>query len=113
MAADSAVCVACHGPDGNSVNPAVPSIAAQPAQFISTSLYMFREGNRKDPQMSPMAKLLANADPVDLGAYFSKQNDAAPPHNGSPGDAVAGPGLPHRLERSHFHRLARLRARAT
>ena len=48
--ADPNLCAACHGENGNSANPAVPSLAQQPAQFISTSLFMFREGNRKDPQ---------------------------------------------------------------
>src|SRR5207237_1989691 len=56
------VCVACHGSAGNSTNPAVPSLSGQPAQFISTELFQFREGNRKDPQMTPMAMNLSNAD---------------------------------------------------
>ncbi len=103
MAADSAVCVACHGPDGNSVNPAVPSLAAQPAQFLSTSLYMFREGNRKDPQMSPMAKGLSNADLNELGAYFSKQKAAPPRHKSSVENAAAGPGLAKKFNCSQCH----------
>jgi cytochrome c553 len=68
------VCVACHGQGGNSGNPAVPSLAGQPQQFIVTQLFMFREGNRKDPQMSPAAAKLTNADLNDLAAYFSAQN---------------------------------------
>src|SRR2546421_11006565 len=59
QAADPNLCAACHGEGGNSVNPAVPSLAQQPAQFVSTSLFMFREGNRKDAQMSPMAANLS------------------------------------------------------
>jgi len=66
-------CVACHGPNGNSTNPAVPSLAAQPGQFIVTQLFMFRDGKRKDPQMSPVAANLTNADLDDLAAYFSAQ----------------------------------------
>ena len=49
------VCAACHGADGNSSIAANPSLAGQPAQFIATQLLMFREGNRKDAQMSPFA----------------------------------------------------------
>ncbi|HEY6822112.1 MAG TPA: c-type cytochrome [Burkholderiales bacterium] len=67
----AAVCAACHGPDGNSQNPAIPSLAGQPAQMIATQLYQFREGNRKDPQMSPMAEKLSNAEMNDLAAYFA------------------------------------------
>ena len=48
----AASCVACHG-DGRQLGRTrrVPSLAGQPAQFISTQLFMFREGNRKDPLM--------------------------------------------------------------
>jgi len=73
----AAVCAACHGPQGNSINPIMPSLAGQPKQFITTQLIMFREGNRKDPQMSPMAANLTNADINDLGTYFSAQKPAA------------------------------------
>ncbi|MGZ5090451.1 MAG: c-type cytochrome [Burkholderiales bacterium] len=67
------VCVACHGPGGNSVVPTMPSLAGQPKQFITTQLVMFREGNRKDPQMSPIAANLSNADMNDLAEYFSRE----------------------------------------
>jgi cytochrome c553 len=74
----AAVCAACHGNQGNSTNPVMPSLAGQPKQFITTQLIMFREGNRKDPQMSPMAANLSNAEINDLGTYFSAQKPAAP-----------------------------------
>ena len=74
----AAVCAACHGDKGNSTMPAIPSIAGQPRQFIATQLIMFRQGNRKDPQMSPMAASLSNADINELAAYFSAQPLAAP-----------------------------------
>jgi cytochrome c553 len=67
------VCVACHGAGGSSVNPAVPSLAGQPAQFIATQLLMFREGNRKDAQMSAFANNLSNADLNNIAAYFAAQ----------------------------------------
>jgi cytochrome c553 len=84
------VCVACHGPGGNSTNPAVPSLAAQPSQFIVTQLVMFREGNRKDPQMSPVAQSLTNADLNDLGVFFSAQTHAPPAQATDPGKTAFG-----------------------
>ncbi len=66
-------CVACHGVDGNSTQPAIPSLSGQPQQFIVTQLFMFREGKRKDAQMSPFAVNLTNADLNDLADYFSMQ----------------------------------------
>ncbi|HYU70008.1 MAG TPA: c-type cytochrome [Burkholderiales bacterium] len=83
-------CVACHGPGGNSTDPAMPSLAGQPAQFISMQLFMFREGNRKDPQMSPMASSLSNADMNELAAYFSSQKPAAALHETASENAAAG-----------------------
>jgi len=72
------VCFACHGPNGNSVNPAVPSLAGQPAQFIGTQLIMFREKRRTDPLMSPIAAPLTNAEISALGKFFTAQQRAAP-----------------------------------
>jgi cytochrome c553 len=86
-------CVACHGISGNSTDSAMASLAGQPAQFITTSLYMFREGIRKDPVMSPMASGLSNADMNELAAYFSRQKPAAPAHKTSPENAAAGARL--------------------
>lgn len=84
------VCVACHGSGGNSVNPAVPTLAGQPQQFIVTQLFMFREGKREDAQMSPFAANLSNADLNDLAAYFSAQPHAPPSHVIAPEIAAAG-----------------------
>ena len=84
------VCVACHGPNGNSTNPAMPALASQPQQFIVTQLFMFREGNRKDPQMSPVAAKLTNADLNDLAAFFSAQKRLASGQKVSPEKAKAG-----------------------
>lgn len=83
-------CVACHGPGGNSLNPAVPTLAGQPQQFIVTQLFMFREGKRQNAQMSPFAVNLSNADLNDLAAYFSAQPHAPPTHATAPETAAAG-----------------------
>ena len=96
-------CAACHGPGGNSTNPAWPSLAQQPEQFIATALYQFREGNRKDPLMTPMAKALSNADLNDLAAYFAPQKAAPPQHKTRPENAQAGPGLAQKFNCSQCH----------
>jgi len=99
----AAPCVACHGEAGNSVNPQWPSLAQQPAQFISTSLFMFREGNRKNDLMTPMAKPLSNADMNDLAAYFSAQKAAPPKHKSKPESVDAGPALTKKFNCSQCH----------
>lgn len=70
--------MACHGVDGNSISPNIPSIAAQPKQFIVTALYMYREGRRKSEVMSVFAEKLSNTDLNDLAQYFSSQKLNAP-----------------------------------
>ena len=97
------VCVECHGPDGNSANPVMPSLAGQPAQFLSIELFQFREGHRKDPQMTPMAAKLGNADMNDLAAYFSAQKLAPPAHKTDPANAAAAPDLARRFHCSQCH----------
>ena len=74
----SQVCAACHGVDGNSVIPTIPSLAGQPRQFITQALFMFREGRRKNDQMTPFAEKLSNADLNDLAQYFSAQKLTPP-----------------------------------
>jgi cytochrome c553 len=69
----AAICAACHGADGNSVNPVWPNLAGQTARYIYLQLKDFKEGRRKDPLMSPMAANLSREDMLDLAAYFSSQ----------------------------------------
>ena len=73
----SAVCAACHGPDGNSFNPEWPSLAGQHAPYLATQLEAFREGRRENPLMSPMAMGLSDEDILDLAAFYSAQSPAA------------------------------------
>jgi cytochrome c553 len=84
------VCTVCHGPGGNSTDPALPSLAGQPAQFISMQLFLFRQGDRKDPQMSPIAANLSNADMNELASYFASQRPAAPSHKTAGENTAAG-----------------------
>jgi cytochrome c553 len=76
--AKAQACMACHGPGGQSSDPAYPILAGQPAQAISIALFEFREGKRKNPLMSPMAAALSNKDLNDLAAYFASQKAPSP-----------------------------------
>jgi len=66
-------CTACHGADGNSRNPAFPSLAGQTPLYIYYQLLQFREKRRVNEQMSPFAAKLTDADMKDIAAYFSLQ----------------------------------------
>ena len=69
----SAVCAACHGPDGNSANPLWPKLAGQHAPYMVKQLKDFKSGARKDPVMAPMAAPLSDQDMENLAAYFASQ----------------------------------------
>lgn len=71
--AKSAMCMACHGPDGNSVVPTYPTIAGQHESYIVKQLHEFKNGKRKNPIMAPMAAGLNDDDMANLAAYYSSQ----------------------------------------
>jgi len=69
----AATCVACHGVDGNSVNPEWPSLAGQHPKYIAKQLRLFKTGARPNPVMAPMAMGLSDQDMQDVAAYFAAQ----------------------------------------
>ena len=73
----SLTCSACHGADGNSVNPVWPSIAGQHAGYAYQQLQAFKEGKRVNVLMSGQALLLQEQDMRDLAVYFESQVPAA------------------------------------
>jgi len=74
--AKAATCAACHGMDGNSLNPEWPSIAGQHESYIIKALRSFKSGERQNVLMSGMAMPLSDEDMADLAAYFSSQKRA-------------------------------------
>ena len=69
----SAVCSACHGAAGVSANPMWPNLAGQKDQYLIKQIKAFRDGDRKDPMMSPMAMGLSDDDIANLAAYYAAQ----------------------------------------
>jgi cytochrome c553 len=67
------VCGACHGMNGNSVNPEWPNLAGQHASYIAAQLELFKQGVRNNVIMAPNAMILGEQDMADLGAYFARQ----------------------------------------
>ncbi len=77
--AKSVVCAACHGGDGNSLNPNWPSLAGQHATYIVQQLQAFKNGTRSDPLMTPQAMALSEQDMKDVAVYFAAQEQAPKP----------------------------------
>ena len=70
----AAPCAACHGLDGNSVDPQYPRLAGQSEWFISRQLMLFKTGVRQNAVMQPFAAPLTAKQMRDLGAYFAAQS---------------------------------------
>ena len=66
-------CLACHGPNGNSVVPQFPILAGQTARYLYLQLKDFKEGRRKEPAMEPLIANLTREDMFDLAAFFASQ----------------------------------------
>ena len=69
--AKSATCIACHGAAGVSNNDLWPNLAGQKAGYLVKQMKAFRDGERKDPVMAPMAAPLSDADIDNLAAYYA------------------------------------------
>lgn len=67
----AASCMACHGPEGIAAIPGYPHLAGQKAAYMMTSLKSFKNGERTNPIMSPMAAPLSDEDIADLAAFFA------------------------------------------
>ncbi|MEM7500696.1 MAG: c-type cytochrome [Pseudomonadota bacterium] len=75
--AKALTCGACHGADGNSVNPEWPSLAGQHASYAYQQLMAFKNGGRQNVLMSAQAIALQDEDMRDLAVYFESQPKAA------------------------------------
>jgi cytochrome c553 len=66
-------CVSCHGAAGNSTITQNPRLAGQHDAYIMKELNNFKTGDRSNPIMSPLAKLLTDDDIRNIAAYLSAQ----------------------------------------
>jgi cytochrome c553 len=114
------LCGACHGEDGNSRTPNIPSLAGQPEFFLTQQLFLFREGVRKVPGMSELMKGLKDDDLVALAKHFTSLEPKASEETPDPalvkrGEALAEPmrcascHLPSLVGQEQMPRLAKQR----
>jgi len=65
-------CLACHGENGQSQNPEVPSLGGQPAFYVTVQLLMFRDRMRVSEPMNSMTQGLSDDDLRKLADLVSK-----------------------------------------
>ena len=66
----ASTCAACHGGEGRSEMPLVPSLAGQHSFYVITQLFLFRDGRRNDhPASAAMSAIAAGMSDGDLRGY--------------------------------------------
>ncbi|MCT8164405.1 MULTISPECIES: c-type cytochrome [unclassified Pseudomonas] len=71
--AKTAVCGACHNPDGNSLAPNFPKLAGQGQRYLEKQLHDIKSGKRTVLEMTGMLTNFNDQDLADIAAYFSSQ----------------------------------------
>jgi cytochrome c553 len=67
----SAVCAACHGQDGNGVNPIWPKLAGQHEAYLARHIRLIQSGDRQVPEMMGIVANLTAQDIQDLAAFYA------------------------------------------
>lgn len=93
-----ALCAACHGPEGRSATPGMPSLAGQPRLFVENQLVIIREGLRDvAAPMKTAVERLSDAEIVALATYFASRPPPPLPPATQPARKRAGAELSRRL----------------
>jgi cytochrome c553 len=79
-------CSACHGEQGVSPSPLIPTLAGMDSASIYKQLDDYRSGKRLWGVMSAIASALTVQELADVAAYFADRADGLPP--------VSGEGVP-------------------
>jgi cytochrome c553 len=82
-------CLACHGAEGQSETPDVPSLGGQPSPYTLIQLFMFRERLRVSEPMNTMAKELSDQDLQSTADFIATLPPPRPP---------ADPGIAAQIE---------------
>lgn len=89
--AKTAVCGACHNPDGNSLAPNFPKLAGQGEKYLEKQLHDIKSGKRTVLEMTGLLTNLSDQDMADIAAYFASQKGsvgAADPKLVAAGEAL-------------------------
>lgn len=84
MAERTAPCLACHGANGVSETPDIPSLGGQPAPYLLIQLYLFREKQRTVEIMNQMTAKFTDDDLRNFSDFIAKL--PAPPPSADAGE---------------------------
>lgn len=74
--AKTAVCAACHGPNGNSAAPNFPKLAGQGERYLLKQLTDIKDGKRQVLEMTGQLTNLTDQDLADIAAYYAQQKNS-------------------------------------
>lgn len=100
----AANCAACHGAQGTSTMAMTPSLGAQPSFYVTTQLFLFRDGRRDNAAMTALAKGMSDNDLRGYSDAIAKLPRPQPDPVASDAAAVArGAALAQRLHCNGCH----------
>lgn len=97
--AASVACADCHGADGNSTTPGIPSLAGQQPIYFVAAIRAYLDGRRDKPTMQ-MLRALDRVDLESLAFYYASQTPAVR-EPAAVGDPAAGEPLTARCGGCH------------
>ena len=101
----SAVCAACHGEKGVSLNPLWPNLAGQHARYLIKQLRDYKAASsRQAPLMMPFAAALSEDDMTDLAAFYAAQPRMP---------AVSSDSFPDRVRGEELYRVGDVKLHIT
>lgn len=69
----SNTCAGCHGTNGSSAGPSMPTIAGMPEVYLLESMKKFKSGERPSSIMGRLAKAYSDEEIKMIAEYFAKQ----------------------------------------
>lgn len=64
------LCASCHGEDGVAVISEAPNLAGESATYLEAQVKAFRNGQRVDPLMTPVAQAMTPEELADAAAFY-------------------------------------------
>jgi len=72
------ICTGCHGKNGNSLNPKIPSLTGQNAAYLVKAMQSYRNGTRKNAMMKTALKDVPHQSFADIAAFYAAQQPQTP-----------------------------------
>lgn len=95
-------CGICHGVDGNSPNPTIPSVAGITAEYFKHTMDAYKNDGRKSVLMKGFVHSLSDAELDMIANYYAQQTYVAREQTYDPALAAAGEKLHYKYcEKCH------------